>query len=573
MPDSTNYGSDRNLSRRSIVRLMGAGGLAGLAGCQGNGDGTEGGNGGSDDTEGGGGGDGNGGGDSDVFVEGWDSDPGTLDLHEANRVPEIRILSAVHENLFVYDTDLELQPHLATDWESNDDATEFSFQLRDDVTFHDGTEFNAEVAKWNFDRAIDMSPVAWQFGEVDSVEETGDYEVTFHLAEPWPMLPDYLVGPQKGFTTPDALDEYGDQYGSEGLVGSGPVQFEEWSRDSEIVMSRFEDYDWGPDYLTNQGPSGFEEYRMRIIPEATTLVNELTVGNVNGSPFIAPDDVAEVEDTDGVEVERIDDAHPNYLVFNTESAPTDEVEVRQAVSHAIDREGVITAVHDDEAYPIWSLCPPMADGAMDEETAEEEGYNRDLQQARQLLDDAGWTNDSQGETRSRDGEDLELTFFAFEMPIYANTGEVVQSMLTEVGIGVDLEVLESGTLYDRTEGGEHNLLTMALGSGYKAIDTLTDALHSDNHAEEGGSNYSFYRSDEFDELIDEASVETDTEARNELLLEAQAHVLDEAPVAPILGYRKFYGYDEDIQTGSWFDHPWWPSTDTYYINRLEVSND
>lgn len=550
MLDNTSHG----INRRSLVRLMGASGAVGLAGCIGGGEESD----GPD-------------GESDVLVEGLDSDPDNLDIHELTRVPEVMVAASLHDSLFVYDFDLELQPHLATEYEVNDDATEFTFTLRDDVTFHDGTEFDAEIAVWNMERHLDLSPVAWELGPVDTVQETGESEMTFFMEDSHPFLINYLPGPQKGFTTPNAIDEYGEQYGAEGVVGTGPLQLDEWRRDDEIRLSRFDEYDWAPDYLDHEGSANFEEYRVRIIPEETTLLNEVTVGDVDGTPFIAPDDVSDVEEHENTQIERVEDAHPHFLHMNIEREPLDELEVRRAIMYAVDRDGIINAAHGGEAYPIWSLNPPMAVGAMDEEVARDHAPNFDRDRARELLDEAGWTNSEEGETRTRDGETLELNFFAFTMPLFARTGEVVQSMLQSVGIETQLEILESGTFYDRADGGEAHLFTFALGSSYQAVDTLTTALHSRNHPEDGGFAYSFVRDDTIDELIDGASVETDEQRQKEMLVEAQKRALDQAYLVPLVGQNKFYAHRNDINGGDWFDHPWWPSSDKNYINRFEVN--
>ncbi|ADD07578.1 ABC-type transport system periplasmic substrate-binding protein (probable substrate dipeptide/oligopeptide) (plasmid) [Natrialba magadii ATCC 43099] len=536
-------------NRRELISALSAGGVLALAGCadQADGDGND-----------------------EIFVDALDSDPGTLDLHETNRVPESMCLTPVHERLFTIDPDLEPQPWLATEYETNDDETEYVIQLEEGVEFHDGTEFNADVAKWNLERAEENSPDAWQFGTLEEIDATGDYELTFHFEEPHPLFPQYLANVQMGFASREAVEAAGDDYGQEEVVGTGPLVFEEWVRDDEIVYSRNEDYDRGPDFLSNDGPINFEEYHVRIVPEPTTLLNEVTVGNVDGSMMIAASDAEDVEAHDNTQLERVDDAHPTFLSINVEAEPTDEVEVRQAMAYAVDQEAIVNAAFHGEGYPIYSLCPPMAVGGLDEATARETGYEQDLDTARELLDDAGWENDEEGEVRTRNGDDLSVSFFAFEMEPYSSIGEVTQDMLSQVGFEANLEILESGTLYDRVEGGEHNLVTMALSGGYIANNTLASTLHSQNYAPDGGSNYSLYQSDEYDEIIDQAEVEPDDAEREALLHEAQEHILEEVPVVPLVGFVKFYAAKNEISVDAWTDHPWWPSPDQYNLHAVDV---
>ena len=539
------------LSRRSVLRISGAGGMFALAGCAGG----ENGNGEIDD---------------DVFVEGIE-EPDTLDLHEATRVPESMVLNSIHEPLFAINPDLEPVPRLVSEYEENDDATEFVLTLEDGITFHDGSDLDAEAVTASFERLVEISPQDWRVGPIDTVEATDEHEVTFSYEEPYPLFPYYMADSYTGIVQVDAVEEAGDEYGQEVVVGSGPLQFEGWDRDEEIVLSRYEEYDWGPEFLSNQGPANFEEFQFRVIPEASTLLNELTVGNVHGTTYLSTSDVEDAEEHENTQVTRVEDPHPSFVSINVQEPPTDEIEVRRAINHAIDKEAVIDAGLNGEGYPLWNVAPPTGEGALDEETSRELGYDYDPDQARELLEDAGWTNDGEDEVRERDGEPLELNFFAFTIDRYSSMGEVIAAMLSEVGIDAQLEVLEAGTLYDRAEGSEHNLLTMSYSGGYLAVVTLEGILLGENTATEGGSNYSLWQNDEFDELIGDAKYDPDEASRDEALSEAQELVLEEAPVVPLAGYTKFYGHKNEVDVGTWFDHPWWPNE--HYIHRLDVNLD
>ncbi len=558
-------GRTYRLNRRDALRLAGASGALALAGCIGGEDDPEDGDDASDDGEAPD--DDNGEVDDEVFVEGIEQ-PSTLDLHEATRVPESMVLNSMHEPLFVIDPDLEPVPHLAEEYEENDDATEFVITLREGVTFHDGADLDAEAVVASFERLLDISPQVWRAGPIESVEATEEMEVTFSYEEPYPLFPFYMAHSYMGIVSVDAAEEAGDDYGQEVVVGTGPLQFESWDRDEEIVLTRFDEYDWGPEFASNQGPANLEEFHFRVIPEASTLFNELTVGNVHGTNYLSTSDVEDADAHENTQVTRVEDPHPSFLAMNVQESPTDELEVRQAINHAVNKDAVIDAGLNGEGYPIWNVSPPSAEGALDEETARDLGYEYDPERARELLDEAGWTNDGEGETRERDGEALELEFFAFTIDRYNSMGEVIQAMLSEVGIDAQLEVLEAGTLYDRAEGSEHNMLTMSYSGGYLGLVTLEGILLSENTAVDGGSNYSLWENEEFDDFIRTAKHDPDEETRDQALIEAQELALAEAPVVPLAGYTKFYGHKNEVDLGTWFDHPWWP--DQHYLHRLDV---
>jgi peptide/nickel transport system substrate-binding protein len=561
-----NNDEERRISRRRYLETIGVtGGGVALAGCTSgpgtptegstDGDPTDGTDGGSEMSSGG------------TFVVGSSSKASTLDLQKATRRPEQTILSAIHEPMFRINMDLEPEAHLASDWTVNEDATEFVFTLEEGIMFHNGEELTAEDVVWSWERFVENSPQSYLLAPADSFEATGDYEVTVSFTDPYPLLPRYLTNPLTGFTSRTAVEE-AENYGQDIAVGTGPYQWESWERGTAVTVSRFEEYDWAPDFVDNQGPGMPEEFRFEHHPEATTLLNELTDGGVHGSSYITLTDTDEVESSNNASLVRKEYTRPGYLAINTQKAPTDNVQVRRAINHAVNKQPVIEAALGGEGYPIWSIVPPIAVNGLSEERAKELGEQYSQQRARELLEQAGWTNSSQGETRTKDGEELTLTFYAFTIPRYAQIGEVVAPMLGQVGINAELEVLEAGTLYNNLESGNHHITTMAYGGNW-AVNATEPILLGENTAAEGGTNYSLWQNDEFDELINQAKTSPDEETRQEAITQAQELILEEAPVTPICAFNKVYGYKNDINgMDAWTEHPWWP--DQEWMNRLEL---
>lgn len=562
--------SHERIHRRDYLKYVGAAGVGGtLAGCLGGGgeddpdssgdtgnqnDGVE--NEESDETQ-----------ESSTFVVGMSSKASTLDLHGATRRPEATILSAINEPLFRIDENKEPVPHLASDYSRNDDATEFTFQLEEGVTFHDGSTFDADVAKWSYERFLENSPNSYLLGPVDSIEATSEYELTISFEESYPLLPRYLTDWTTGFVSKQAVEEHGDEYGQAAAVGTGPYEFDSWERGTAVTVTRFDEYDWGPDFAENQGPGKVDEFRFEHLPESTTLLQELTNGRVHGSSYVTLSDVGQVEDSANTELLRKEYTRPGYLAINVQKEPTDDARVRRAINHAVQKDPVIEAALGGEGYPIWNIVPSIAVNAVGEDEAKELGEQYDPEKARQLLDEAGWTNDSEGEVRSKDGQDLNLTFYAFTIPRYEQMGKVVAPMLGEVGINAELEVLEAGTLYNNLESGNHHMTTMAYGGNW-ATNALEPILKGENTATEGGTNYSLWQNDEFDELLDRGKSHPDAEERQQAMIEAQKLVLEEAPVTPICAFNKVYGYENEVDgIDDWTEHEWWP--DQEWLSRLE----
>ena len=552
---------DSITTRRRIMQTTGAGAAFLLAGCVGDeagepedGDPLD----GDDDID-----------DAEsVFIEGMGANSSTLDVHGEPRVPNSIVHESIYENLFVMSPDLEVTPHLVDEWEVTDDASQYDFQLKEGINFHDGNELTAEMAAANFERMLDISPRASLLGPAESIEAVDEYHLRFEYGEPFPILPRNLTDSMAAILSIDAVETAGDAYGQEAAVGTGPFMFERWDRDEQVVLTRNDEYDWGPDFLSNTGPAHFEEIHFRHVPENTTLFNELTVGNVDGTTYVPTESANEVAEHENTSLERSDFPHPSYLAMNVTNPPTDEVEVRRAIGHAVNREAVIEAALSGEATPIRNIVPPLSFNALDEDETSELGIEYDPGQAREILESVGWTNDAEGEVRTRDGDDLEVMFTAFTIDRYSRIGEVVQAMLGEVGFEVDLNVLEAGTLYDTLEGSEHNITTMSWSTADFALSILDAILSGENVATEGGSNYAIWNNDEFNDLISTARTTADEDARIEAIKDAQRVVLDDVPVHPIATYTKHYGHKNDVDAEGWFDHPWW--SNIHQIHRLEV---
>lgn len=493
-----------------------------------------------------------------------------MDPHRATRIGTQEVLFSMHEPLFRINPDLEPVPHLAKEYEQKNGAKEYQITLEEGITFHDGSELTAEVAKWNIDRHFEESPNAYLVGDIAETEVTGEYEFVIRYDEPFPLLLQGLTDWSTGLVSKKAAEEAGDKYGQSTVVGTGPYKFTEWSRGSHIVVDRFEEYNWGPEWVQNRGPGKVATFRFESHPEPTTLLNELTDGDVHISKSILLSDAKKVENNANTNLKRKPFTRQAYLCHNTESSVMADAALRKAVNHAINKEAVIQAALGGEGYKIWALMPPASKGALSEEHARETGQPFNQSKARQLLDEAGWTNSAEGEVRSKDGKKLKIDFLTFNIPREKKVGTTIQPMLDQVGFKTNLKILEAGTLYNKLEAGEHDICVMGYG-GQFAVQTLSATLTSSQSAAEGGTNFSLWSNDEFDSLIKKAKTAPAAEERQQALTDAQLVVQEQAPVAPILGYNKILGYKKSVKGIDTMtsEHPWWPVKE--YLRHLELS--
>lgn len=336
----------------------------------------------------------------------------------------------------------ELAPELATEWSSDPEAKVWTFKLREDVVFHDGTPFNAEAVKFNFERWWDPSHPAgfrvagktyprWLrvFGPfkgeegslLDKIEIVDPYTVRFHLSQPFAAFPAAL-GAQFGIASPEALSAAGADYGAPGskIVGTGPFVFESWSYGEQIVLSKNHNY-WRPDF-----PKA-EEIVFRFIAEPASRLAELRAGSIDLAGDLSPDDWAALEADPNLEVLIRPSLNVGYLALNPAFAPFADPKVREAVDLALDQAGIAAALYGELGVGDGHFLPP----SLAEYRAPDFAENFDPGRARALLAEAGYPQ----------GFDLELWYMSVSRPYFpnpANLAEIIAGDLSEIGIRVQL---------------------------------------------------------------------------------------------------------------------------------------
>jgi len=300
------------------------------------------------------------------IIEALASEPTKLDIQEATRRPEGAVLNLICEPLFIVGPDLEIQPLLASSWEVSDDYLTWTIHIKKGIKFHDGNPVNAEAVKFSLDRVRNGNN-GWMLDPVESIEVVDDYTVALHLSETYPVLPNYLANYWMGIVSPAKVKEYGENYGAQYISGTGPYMFKEWVSGSRIVLERNENYKHGPSFASNQGPAYADQWIFRFIPETSTLVAELQQGNVDLSYYIGAEAVDQLERHSNTEVAKKIAASNVHVGINLGykkeggealNKPFDDVKVREAVAHAINKEAVIKAAMMGVGKPTYTLTPP-----------------------------------------------------------------------------------------------------------------------------------------------------------------------------------------------------------------------
>ncbi len=424
-------------------------------------------------------------------------------LYPYGGMSDDKTLMHITEPLVVLDKDtLEPKPHLAKSWEIPDEKT-YIFELRKGVKFHDGTEFDAEAVKFAFDHMLDPevgSPRADDFSPVESVEVLGPHKVAFHLSKPFaPFLSILAV---KGYiVSPKAIKNKTQAELAVAPVGTGPFEIVEWVKDDKIVLKRFDDYwDEGLPYL--------DKLVYKIIPDPTAKMTALRTGDVDLVDTIPAHEKEPVVEDDSLVFASKHSTGYRSIYLNCAAEPFNDPKVRQAIAWSIDRQELIDLALMGIGKPAYGpIAPPQ--WAFDPDF---KPYERDVEKAKNLLEEAGKTN-------------LEFTIKVANNPEEIRQVEVLQEQLNEAGITMNLQTGEYTALRSEVIEGNYDAFYVGWLGGPDPDSNTYNSFHS-----EGWFNWVNYENEEVDKLLEEARSVSDIEERKSLYREAQQIISDEAPM-------------------------------------------
>ncbi|MCU4651210.1 ABC transporter substrate-binding protein [Roseibacterium sp. SDUM158016] len=454
-----------------------------------------------------------------VLVVGQIAEPQALDPHAVTAVNDFRILMNVYDGLVRYASGtLEVEPALATSWEISDDGTVYTFTLREGVSFHDGSPFNAEAVVFNFERMLNDDhpyhdtgpfPLSFFFSSVQSVEALDEMTVQFTLDAPYAPFLSNLAYPTGLIVSPAAVMEHGADFGRN-PSGTGPFVFGEWRSNEAVVVTANADY-W-------DGAPALEAVVFRPITDANTRTAEMLAGGIDVMVEVPPVALSEFQG-DGFTVHEQAGPHVWFLILNALEGPFADVRVRQAANYAINKEAIVNDVLEGTADVAAGPTPPAFAWAYNDEL---EPYPYDPDRARALLAEAGVENP-------------EITFYVTEggsgMLDPVAMGTAIQADLEAVGFDVTIETYEWNTFLGQVNPGLEGKADMAeMAWMTNDPDTLPYlALRTAAWPQEGGFNSGYYSNPEVDALLEEARTATDQDRRAELYRQMQVIVQEDAP--------------------------------------------
>ena len=410
---------------------------------------------------------------------------------------------------------VEIEPALAESWEASEDGLQYIFKIREGVTFHDGTPLDAKAVEFNFLRQLDEENPLFQetmvyrsivLADVESIEATGDFEITFTLSRPTVLLPGNLAIFAAGIVSPAALEAQGAAFG-QAPVGTGPFRFGSWTKDVELVLEAYDDY-WG-------GRPALDRVVWRTIAEDTVRLSELQTGAIDVANQVDFKDAGVVENDPNLQLITGPFLNVQFLAFNQALAPFDNQLVRQAVQHAVNKENVAEVVASGH-YTLGA--GPIAPTLVGYDPSLAEKYPFDPEAAKALIAESGLT-------------DISFDLYNRTNSFWPVLGQLIQADLAAVGITANLQSLEDAEFFDLLGRGE----AQAFINDWTWDNGDPDNVMYSLFVQDRAVTRMGYKNEEVNDLVLQAQETADTDVRAELYFKAQDLIMDDS-IMVILGY-------------------------------------
>ncbi|RIK45677.1 MAG: hypothetical protein DCC58_05735 [Chloroflexi bacterium] len=490
------------------------------------------------------------------IIIGINREPDNLDPAVTPFAVAHTVMMNIYDPLVWRGIDSEFYPGLATEWEIGADAMSFSFTLREGVTFHDGTPFNADAVKAFFDRVKDPATASGfasnLLGPYAGTEVIDETHLTVTMTASFAPALDGMSQAFLGITSPTA--QAADPTGFlKNPVGTGFMKFVEWVDGDHILMERNEDYNWASPYFSHEGPAYLEEVEFRFFPDHPTRLAALEAGDVNMIEQLPDAELARFMSDSNYQVQLgFSPGVPSCLMMNTKSAPLDDVNVRRGIASAVDRQELVEVANFNATKVAWG---PLWEGTPFYSSEVEKFYPFDLEAAGAYLDEAGWTMGSDG-IREKDGQKLNLLWVMGDA--HAHYAELLQAQLRAAGIGVELSKAAPAAVTEAAQKGTTQLSTVGWISSDPVV--LSNIFHSKN---EGAWNLSHYENPELDAILDAGEATSDPTERQAIYTDAQVMIMEEALIVPMWGIHrnnaveaKYKDMKRDIRTYIWLYDAW-----------------
>ncbi|CEA08504.1 Periplasmic dipeptide transport protein precursor [Arthrobacter saudimassiliensis] len=506
-------------------------------------------------------GDAGGGGESNVdgtFIFAASSDPKSLDPAFASDGESFRVSRQIFEGLVgVKEGTADPEPLLAEDWEISEDGLTYTFDLKEGVTFHDGTEFNGEAVCANFDRWYNFTGIQQAESQAyyyrmlfkgfsdtpeaatyKSCEATGDNEATVTLAKPFAGFIAALSLPAFAMQSPAAMEEYGANnasgteeapeltaYAKEHPTGTGPFKFEGWEVGNQITLSAYEDY-WG-----EQGQ--VTDIIFRVIDDPNSRRQALQAGDIDGYDLVAPADTQALAD-EGFNVIPREPFTILYLGMNQKVEQLADPLVRQAIAHAIDKDALVRQTLPEGTKVATQFIPEVVNGYNEDVTT----YEYDPEKAKSLLAEAGYPEGFTVDFNYPTG--VSRPYMPTPEQVFSN----ISAQLAEVGITVEAKPAKWSPDYlDQVQATpEHGLHLLGWTGDYNDTDNFVGVFFGSEKDEFGFNNPELFQA------LEDARQVTKVEEQTPMYEQINEDIAQFLPAVPLAHPAPSLAFSERVES-------------------------
>ncbi len=476
-----------------------------------------------------------------IFGRGGDSV--TLDPAVSTDSESFNVTDHIYETLVRFRNGTTvIEPGLAETWTVSADGLTYEFKIRSGVNFHDGSPLTADAVVYNFMRQIDEKHPGYKLSGpypyassqglaklIKSLTVKNGSTVVFVIEKPHAPFLAKMALSAFAVVSPKALEKFGPEL-ARNPVGTGPFKFVRWDKNQKIVLAANDKY-WGEH-------AKVATLIFRSIPDNSTRVQEMMAGNLHVMDNPDPNSVVALESRMGnkVKMEKMAGFNVGFISINTEKKPFDNVLVRRALAHAINKKAIIDTVYNGYAVEAKNPLPPTSWGYNETVPA----YEYSPEKAKALLKEAGFP------------AGFETTLFAMPvprnyMPDGRKAAESIQSDLAKVGIKINIVSYDWATYLKMVSNGDHELAILGWSGDIGDPDNFLFTLLDKDNAQKPGTNRSFYKGEELHQVLTKAQEITDQKGREKLYLEAQKIIMRDVPMIPLAHSTQVVPVAENVE--------------------------
>lgn len=398
-------------------------------------------------------------GEADTLVIGYHRAANNFHPGANSALPNIMANMLLYDSLVIHDYKGNLQPGLATSWQKSADGLTWTFKLRDDVKFHSGRKFTAVDVKAHFDNWKTL-PTAVKIQALDEVKVLDDTTVQMKLKFPTLVFLNMISQTEwsySGIPDSEMVKKYGKDYGvvPESVSGTGPFVLKKWVRNQVVELERNPDYKWGSKAYQNAGPAHLKKVIIRTIPEEAARSAALERQEIDIDLSLSTKDAPRLKGKKGLAVLTEPQVTVHTVAFNHKKPVWQDERVRRAFMQAVDQKAIIDGAYNGFAEPALGFFPPNMVGHLPKAEMEKVQPKYDVEQAKKLLDEAGWKVGAGG-VRAKDGQPMQLGIYVYS-ELQSQLATILQEQFRKIGAEVAVKQLEYAAWEKAMRAGEHDL--------------------------------------------------------------------------------------------------------------------